>query len=155
MSRSRVRVPWKAQKKTSTAFAVLVLLFRRSRAESNRCRRFCRPVPSPSATGPIGFAKVRYFSERAKGNSLRHFSFPVPPRITLEIQVIAQSFCPKPWQQLRSRPDTGNFATYPVYNRALLTWSLPQSTSNAAIYCSERQLRIGDKHPEGKARVYS
>lgn len=31
--------------------AVLIFILR-SRADSNRCARFCRPVPNPSATGP-------------------------------------------------------------------------------------------------------
>jgi hypothetical protein len=38
----------KQQKKPS-----IMTAFLRSRADSNRCRRFCRPLPSHSATGPL------------------------------------------------------------------------------------------------------
>ena len=41
--------------------------FLRFRADSNRCRRFCRPLPSHSATKPINWdANLAFFTEGAK-----------------------------------------------------------------------------------------
>ena len=41
--------------------------FWRFRADSNRCRRFCRPLPSHSATKPINWdANLAFFNKGAK-----------------------------------------------------------------------------------------
>ena len=41
--------------------------FLRFRADSNRCRRFCRPLPSHSATKPVNWdANLAFFNKGAK-----------------------------------------------------------------------------------------
>ena len=46
------------QQKTPTFQSGFLSQIWRSRADSNRCRRFCRPVPSRSATRPFSSYKV-------------------------------------------------------------------------------------------------
>ena len=45
------------------------LIHLRSEAELNRCTRFCRPLPNPSAIGPL--CVLTYFSTRYYYQSLR------------------------------------------------------------------------------------
>ncbi len=47
-------------------FQVLFFEFPRSRADSNRCGSFCRALPSHSATGPFGSAKVQALYQTPK-----------------------------------------------------------------------------------------
>ena len=56
---------WKMQRPANSASAGLCILLhdiRRSLADSNRCRSFCRALPSHSAKGPLFYRKNFYFN---------------------------------------------------------------------------------------------